>query len=1070
MTSSTSKKLSLLKHTHVLYTSHHTGLPALALVLCIFFTQGFSQVVRLKKRNITPGVPEMASINRSGQADSNRNSIILMEEGKEKLIVSQLKELGATIMAYVPDNAISVHIPKGVDVSAVEGILWSGQLRASDKLSRHLQIEPGTQHALVEFHPAIENSKAKSVLEAKNLQGIQHPDLPSYNYLVEATHKQLASLAAEDSVAFIQPASKKLIRGERVHYCPGSVTPYGLVAPYVTNGPGWDGSGLGSAELSYYFINSTNDLSTSQQRAEIVRALQTWSQYADITWAQTSFANRLRSMDIGFFTGNHGDPSPFDGTNGILAHAFYPSPPNQETIAGDMHFDDAETFRLNDDIDLYAVALHEAGHALGLNHSSDPSAVMYATYQSGINGLRPDDIAGIRSLYSSIGDGGTQADAYEPDNTSPGNPITSNSPQPKSIFPAGDQDWNRFTIGNDGAEVIIETSGGSGDTQLFLYNSSLTRINFDDDGGSGLFSKITTSLSSGTYYIKVEEFGNDNTIAAYSISLQVSAGGTNRDAYEPDNSSNQATILSPGISQDHSLSPIGDIDYYRFSLAALSEVIIETDGSSGDTRMWLFGTGLSSLEFNDDGGNDLFSKIDRTAADNDRLPAGTYYVAIDEYLGNNEISAYSIKLTLNGSSADDPYEPNNTLDEAYYPEYDWENIPLSDLNGTAVQNENDYYQISVGPGDENRVRVQLLFSHREGDLDLSLHDANGRLIENSISITDNEFINTIVPTTGTYFIKVFGYNASNGQGYDLVWEDLTTGENKLLTAPNDFDGDGVTDLVSFDPPSGIWYIEFSTGKSSSYVAWGDASMLPVPGDYNGDGLADLAMYQPSTGKWFIREVAPGQAPITFGQVWGDSSMLPVSGDYNGDGVFDLAVYQQVTGNWYIRSLGAIGPGNPPITFGQNWGNASMIPVSGDYNGDGVFDLAVYQETTGNWFIRSLGVIGPENPPITFGQNWGDSSMIGVPGDYNGDGRSDLAVYQPSSGSWFIRQLGPDGPQNPPIAFAVNWGSASMWPAPGDYNGDGADDLSVFESATASWFIRTVGGIPVRFAYKWGRPR
>ena len=148
------------------------------------------------------------------------------------------------------------------------------------------------------------------------------------------------------------------------------------------------------------------------------------------------------------------------------------------------------------------------------------------------------------------------------------------------------------------------------------------------------------------------------------------------------------------------------------------------------------------------------------------------------------------------------------------------------------------------------------------------------------------------------------------------------------------------------------------------------------------------MYHKSTGNWYIRSLV-SDVPITFGQNWGGGpGMVPVSGDYNGDGVWDLAVYDERTHfwHWYIRSLG---PGLP-ITFGQQWGIDNGVPVSGDYNGDGVWDLAIYQTTTGDWYIRPLG----PGPDIAYGRNWGNAGMVPVSGDYNGDGIYDLAVYIP----------------------------------------------------------------------------
>ena len=105
-------------------------------------------------------------------------------------------------------------------------------------------------------------------------------------------------------------------------------------------------------------------------------------------------------MDILFARGSHGDGYPFDGAGGTLAHTFYPAPPNPEPIAGDMHLDTDEPWRSGANVDLYSVALHEAGHALGLGHSDRPGTVMYPYYKLA-TGLTDDDIAGIRALYGS---------------------------------------------------------------------------------------------------------------------------------------------------------------------------------------------------------------------------------------------------------------------------------------------------------------------------------------------------------------------------------------------------------------------------------------------------------------------------------------------------------------------------------------------------------------------------------------------------------------------------------------------------------------------------------------------
>ncbi len=298
--------------------------------------------------------------------------------------------------------------------------------------------------------------------------------------------------------------------------------------------------------------------------------------------------------------------------------------------------------------------------------------------------------------------------------------------------------------------------------------------------------------------------------------------------------------------------------------------------------------------------------------------------------------------------------------------------------------------------------------------------------------------------------------APNTSGIDRAGT-LTIGSRALTimqarangSAVLDFDADGKSDYVVTRPASGLytWHVQQSINGVLSRQ-WGASDTVPVPGDYDGDGKCDLAVWN-ATGAPSVFYILRSETNTFQAIEWGLATDDPkVTQDFDGDGKADPAVtrYDSGTGlNWYIRETAS---GNlRAVQFGA----MSDVPVRGDFDGDGKADIAVYRRGTGSpantfFVLRSSDGM---TQAATFGNY--DSDYI-VPADFDGDGKTDYAVWRgrnqssPDGGTWYWLQSSDS-------AFrAFNFGLAGTdQPAPGDYDGDGKTDQAVWRPGAGGTF-------------------
>ncbi len=289
-------------------------------------------------------------------------------------------------------------------------------------------------------------------------------------------------------------------------------------------------------------------------------------------------------------------------------------------------------------------------------------------------------------------------------------------------------------------------------------------------------------------------------------------------------------------------------------------------------------------------------------------------------------------------------------------------------------------------------------------------------------------------------------------------KDYATGFGPASIAVGDINGDQVQDLAvadafsdsvaallgnadgSFQPPR-VVYLGPNTNPRSIAI-----------GDFNRDGKPDLAVANATSN---TISVLPGngdgtfQAVVTLGAGTGPTSVA--IGDFNGDTSLDLAIANNGSNNVSVLLGNGNGSFQPARAFPADSGPAFV--AVGDFNRDGRPDLAVANTTSGTVSALLGNGDGNFQAPRTFAAGTGASSV--AVGDFDRDGTPDLATANNGAATVGVLRGNGDGTFRAAQAFAVGNGPTSV--AAGDFNRDGRPDLAVasYQAATSSGFFVSV---------------
>jgi hypothetical protein len=290
---------------------------------------------------------------------------------------------------------------------------------------------------------------------------------------------------------------------------------------YATSGGRWafgsritysfapDGTNIGGISSSLSQAMTNDGIATATWQQQFQKAAAIWEAVANVNLTQVSDNGAAYGTSGNQQSDSHFGDIRIGGTplaNGVLATTFLPPPYNSGTLAGDIVFNTNTAWHVNSDYDVLTVAIHEFGHALGMDHSAISTADMYATYNAIKQTLTSDDTSGIQSIYST-----RTADA---NNSSTNAATVSLNAQGQAILSGYNLasstaiDWFKVVIPSVTNGTLVVTMQSSGlsllSPKVILYNGSLQGLMSASSTSYGATVTATVSnVSTGqTYYIK----------------------------------------------------------------------------------------------------------------------------------------------------------------------------------------------------------------------------------------------------------------------------------------------------------------------------------------------------------------------------------------------------------------------------------------------------------------------------------------------------------------------------------------------------------------------------------------
>jgi hypothetical protein len=234
----------------------------------------------------------------------------------------------------------------------------------------------------------------------------------------------------------------------------------------------------------------------------------------------------------------------------------------------------------------------------------------------------------------------------------------------------------------------------------------------------------------------------------------------------------------------------------------------------------------------------------------------------------------------------------------------------------------------------------------------------------------------------------------------------------------------------------------------------------------------VGLFNPASSIFFLKNAnsaGPADSMVGYGPANITPAWIPLAGDWDGNGSITLGLYNPLTSAFFLKNSNAAGPADIMFNFGpadpgyNGTTNIGWLPIVGDWTGSGTTTVGLYDPSSGTFYLRDSNTAGPAD--TMFGYGPGDQGWVPVVGDWTGSGTTTVGLYAPLTSTFYLKDSNSAGPAD--LTFGYGPAKAGWIPIAGSWTGASQQSVGLFDPRGSVFYLKdsnTAGPADITFGY------